>query len=295
MELSKVLYGQSSYVTNVRVFSSGQLYEGALMMRAASAWTSGAPNDGSQYYFVVAALDTSSAARDTIGALQTSSLKAVDLKENLSAVGYDRYNIGADYFADALISVGGNYLPVEIAPDALYMAEYLQAADKASGANVISANISASTGTTVTITTLQDHLDGGFLFSTDLTSSVAYEPGQFRIITVSAGTGSCTIDSAMKVSTTTDFILGLPPMCSRVGLSDDGVGLCSLTDKTADDASEGLCQGLLIFENYISHQSSGGLVPVRYWEHRGMDGIDGLKAYAEVFLTDHILGRTVPA
>jgi hypothetical protein len=294
MKVSKTNIGSTPYISNVRVYSAGQIYEGALMMLAYGALSLGAPADGSKYYFSIAARDDASAALDTLGAVNCSSqfgyLDRMNNANNAAA-----FKIGADYYADAAISVGGNYLPVCITPDVLYMAEYLQKADNAGGANVISANISASTSTTVTITDLQDHLDGGFLFSTDLTSSTAYEPGQFRCITVSAATGSCTIDSAMKVSTTTDFILGLPPSCTRTGLSDDAVGLCSLTDKTADDASVGLCQGLLIWDNYIEHRVSGSVHPVRYWVDRGQDDLKNFRAYAEVYLTDHLFGRTKPA
>ncbi len=294
MQCNKTLYGQTPYQSNIRVYSAGKLYDGALMMLNASALSAGAPNDGSAYNFTIAAADGATAAIDSIGVILCDSENAYNDKQNMSNSAQS-YRIGSDYYADAAITAGGNYLPAIISPDVLYMAEYFQAADKASGANVISANISASTSTTVTITSLQDHLDGGFLFSTDLTSSTAYEPDQFRYITVSGATGSCTIDSAMKVATTTDFILGLPPGCTRAGLSDDSVGLCSLTDKTADDASVGLCTGLLIWDNYIEHQNAGSLHPVRYWVDRGMDGLDGFRAYAEVFLTGHLFGRTVPA
>ena len=198
------------------------------------------------------------------------------------------------YYADAAVSAGGNYLPVCISPQVMYFAEYFQKADSESGENVITANITASTSTTVTITDLQPETDSGFLFSTDLTSSTAYEPGQLRYITAGAA-GSCTIDSAMKVATTTDFILGLPPFSTQTGMTDDAVGMCSLTDKTADDSSIGLCAGLLVFENYVNlGQSGGGLERFRYWSHKGLDGLKGFRAYAEVVLTDH-LWLTKPA
>lgn len=297
MEVSRCLVGQTPYISNVKVYDTGKIYDGALMMLdSAGCWSSGAPNDGSRYYFIIAAKDTNAAAIDTLGAVQEGTQKAyADYMNSTNSGSTQAMNIGSDYFADAAISAGSNFLPVCISPEVMYFAEYFQRADDESGANVISANITASTSTTITITSLQDHLDGGFLFSTDKTSSTAYQPGQLRYITVSAATGACTIDSAMKVSATTDFILGLPPMCSATGLTDDAVGLCSLTDKTADDSSVGLCTGLLVFENYVNLGLSGGaLERFRYWSHKGLDGLKGFRAYAEVVLTDQ-LWHTKPA
>jgi len=292
MQLSRCLIGQTPLVTNIRVYDSGTLEDGALMMLNASAYSSGAPNGGDSYNFTKAAADNNTAGIDAIGVLQTSSTKARAMRDNLSNDS-NAMKIGSDYYADAAVSAGGNYLPCIISPQVMYYAEYYQQADADSGANVITANITASTSTTVTQTDLQDHLDGGFLFSTDRTSSAAYEPGQLRYITASAATGSCTIDSAMKVATTSDFILMLPPYCSRTGMTDDGVGLCSLTDKTADDASVGLATTLLVWDNY-ARWDGAPLHGLRYWSDKALDGIKGMSAFAEVILTDH-LWATSPA
>ena len=286
-------------ISNVRVYSSGTIYDGALMMlNSANCWTSGNPAGGDVAYFIIAAADDVTAAVDTLGAVQEGSEKAyADYMNSTNSGSPQAMNIGSDYAADAAISVGGNYLPVCISPEVMYFAEYFQGADNtgAGGGNVITANITASTSTTITITNLQDHLDGGFLFSTDLTSSAAYEPGQLRYITVSAATGACTIDSAMKVSAATDFILGLPPMATMTGMTDDAVGMCSLTDKGNDDSSEGIGEGLLVFENYVNLGLTGsGLERFRYWSHKGLDGLSGFRAFAEVVLTDH-LWLTKPA
>ena len=292
MKLNRCLIGNTPYISNVKVYDTGKMYEGALMMLNASALSAGAPNDGSAYNFTIAAADSTTAGVDALGILMVSTEDAYKDKMN-GALNGSGYNIGSDYYADATIAAGANFLPVMVSPEVLYLAEYFQKADNEGGANVISANITASTSTTVTITSLQDHLDGGFFYSTKLTSASAYEPGQFRCITTSAATGSCTIDSAMKVGTTTDLIMGLPPMCTRTGMTDDAVGLCSLPDKTADDASVGLCTTLLVWENYITHRSAP-LHPVRYLVDKGQDGLVNLRAYAEIKCTDHFFA-TKPA
>jgi hypothetical protein len=285
------------YVTNVKIYDSGQLYKGALMMANPSAYSSGAHNDASVMYYIVAAADSTTAGVDAIGALQEGTEKLYlsygNLKNSRNPMAYD---IGSDYFADAAISAGANYGPVCVSPQCMYFAEYFQVADNEGGANVISANISASTSTTVTITNLQPETDGGFLYSTKETSSTAYQPGQLRYITAGAS-GSCTVDSAMLVSTTTDFILGLPPGSTRTGMTDDAVGMCSLTDKTADDATIGLATTLLVFENWVGYGQAGigGLEPFRYWAHKGLNGLSpGFRAFAEIVLTDH-LWSTTPA
>lgn len=289
MQLSRCLVGQTPLQTNIRVYDSGTLEDGALMMWNPSANSSGAltGSDASVAYFIKAAADDGTAALDAIGVLQASSTNAVGDKNNLGNDG-GAYKIGTDYKADAGVTVDGNYLPCIISPQVLYFAEYYQQDDVDSGdGNVITANITASTSTTLTITDLQDDLDAGWVFSTARTSSTAYKPGQLRFIESSAATGSCVLITAMDVATTTDLILILPKMCTRTGLTDDGVGLCSLTDKTANDASEGLCVGLGIWENLAKHESDPWH-PLREWRDDGLNDLGAFRAQAEVWLTSHV-------
>ncbi|MEA2013747.1 MAG: hypothetical protein U9N38_00320 [Thermodesulfobacteriota bacterium] len=295
MEVSRCLVGQTPYITNVKVYDSGQLYDGALMMANASAYSSGAQNAAEVMYYIIAAADGSTAGVDAIGALQTSSKKAyADYMNSTNSGSPQAMNIGSDYAADAASTAGFNYMPVCISTEVMYYAEYFQCADSESGANVINgADLSSSTSTTVTVADLQSETDGGFLFSTDGTDSSAYEPGQLRYITVGAS-GSCTVDSAMKIDgSDTDLILGLPAGCTRTGMTDDAVGMCSLTDKTADDPSIGLATTLLVFENWVNlGLTGGGLERFRYWSHKGLDGLKGFRAYAEIVLQDHFWGTT---
>jgi len=296
MDVSRCLVGQTPYITNVKVYSAGALYDGALMMANSSAYSSGAQNAAEVMYYIIAAADGSTAGVDAIGALQVGSTRAyADYMNSTNSGSPQAMNIGSDGYADAASTAGFNYLPVCVSPQVMYYAEYFQQADSASGANVINgADITSSTSTTVTIADLQSETDGGFLYSTDLTDSAAYEPGQLRYITVGAA-GSCTIDSAMKVDgTLTDFILGLPAGCTRTGLTDDGVGMCSLTDKTADDPSIGLATTLTVFENWVNlGRFGGGLERFRYWSHKGIDGIKGFSAFAEIVLNDHAWQTTM--
>ncbi len=284
-------------ITNVKVYSAGALYDGALMMANASAYSSGAQNAAEVMYYIIAAADNTTAAVDAIGSLQTSSAKAyADYMNSTNSGSPQAMNIGSDYYADAASTAGFNYMPVCVSTEVMYFAEYFQTADNASGVNIIDgADITSSTSTTVTVADLQSETDGGFLFSTKGTDSGAYRPGQLRYITVGAS-GTCTIDSAMAIDgTDTDLILGLPAGCTRTGMTDDAVGMCSLTDKTSDDPSVGTGTALLVFENWINTGLSGaGLERFRYWSHKGLNGLKGFRAYAEVVLTDHFW-HTTPA
>ena len=116
---------------------------------------------------------------------------------------------------------------------------------------------------------------------------------QLRFVSVSGATGSCTLATAMKVATTTDLIMILPKMCTRTGMTDDAVGLSSLTDKGNDDASEGIGIGLLIWENYCKHESDPWH-PLRKWRDDGLDGLGAFRAQAEVVLTSHVF-QDLPA
>ena len=285
MQLSRCLAGQTPYKTNIRVYDSGTLEDGALMMWNPTYHSSGAPNSGAVNYFIKAAADDATEAIDAIGVLQASSTNVVGDKNNLANDAMAT-KIGTDYYADAGLTVGGNYLPCIISPEVLYFAEYYQIADADSGVNVVSVT-SASASTTLTITDLQDHLDGGFIYSTKLTDSAAPNPGQLRYVTVSAATGSCTIDSAATYGTSDDVILILPQYMTRTGLTDDGVGLRSLTDKTADDPSVGLGISIQVWDNY-GQWDSAPTHPLRYWKDKGLNGLKRTRFKAEIRLTDHL-------
>lgn len=291
MEISKNLLGSVAYVTNMPVYDASTLQNGELMMWNPSAHSAGVPNSGDVNYLVTAAAVDATEAVDAVGATQCSSTSAVGDKINL-AFNAQSYQIGTDFLANAASTAGFNFLPVCISPHVLYMAEWYQVADSDGGANVGNCT-TASTSTTVTLTSRPDHEEAGFMFTTAATDSTAPNGGQLRYITV-GGAGSFTIDSAATITTSDDLIIMSPPLYTRLALTDDGVGLRGgLTDKTADDFTIALGTSLQLLDNYGGWEGAPQH-RLRYWVDKGLNGIARSRFFGEIFCTDH-LWATKPA
>ncbi len=248
MRFAKMLNGGVPVVMDVPVYDSSSLAHGELVMRGAHGGTTNS-------YYITAYTGNNTEAVAALGVLQ----------ETPSSVTKNASN-------------GFNYAKCIINPNAVYLAEYFQ-----TSGNIINAT-NASTSTTVTITNLEDNIDGGWLYATDRVDSDATSAGSLRYLTASAS-GSCTIDSALTVDTTTDFIKILPVSHRLTALSSDALGLKS-------QAAAGSGVSLHILENYIL--KGGVYAPLRYSEHAGLDGLDTAttKFFAAIVLLDHALNQT---
>lgn len=257
MELSKLLGGNYPYIhAHVPVYDATILAEGELLMRVGS-WG----NEGAGYY-ITAFTAANTEAEDTIGITMTSSTKAYASKENARF-----YNL-ASAVPSRTMATGNNFLPVIINPDALYMAFYDQA-------DAVSNSTACSASTALTFTNLEDDIDGGWLYTTDGTDSAATYAGKLRYLTASA-LGSCTLDSAITVDTSSDMIKILPIGHRLVPLNAEATGLsCSDGTTPASGAADTIY--LEIHDNY-GRWASMPTHPLRYWNDKGLEGLGGKKA-----------------
>lgn len=173
----------------------------------------------------------------------------------------------------ATLAQGHRYGKAIINPFAIYLTEYSQAT-----ADDVALTGAWST-TTLTLTSLEDDIDGGWVFGTNATT--AGFAGQLRYLTAAAA-GSCTVDSAPTVAgTTNDNIIKILPIAARLtGLSSDGTKLKST-------AAAGAGVSLCIVENYLGG-TNVPLEPLRAQRHKGTNVSSSAKFYADVMMLNSL-------
>lgn len=231
------------------VYDTGDLDAGELLMRSTTAGTQNS-------VFITAQTGSSAEAVDALGICL----------ENQGSTG-DPVTT-----APSTLAAGGfNYLRCIVNPFAVYRCLYSTlAADDV-------AVTSASTGTTLTITSLQDDIDGGWVYFPLASGGAA---GILRFLTASAA-GSATLDSAATVTTADTIIKILPTFHRLTALKSGSIVLTS-------QAAAGSGTSLQVVENWI--QSPGyGFVPLRYADHKAVNiGTTGVNFYADLHMLDHV-------
>lgn len=248
MRFSRCRNGAYPVVMDVPVYDASSLVAGELIMRGAH----GGPTNS---YFITAYTGSAAEGVASLGVLQEGSTAVTG---NAAS--------------------GFNYLKCIINDDALYLAEYLQ-----TSGNVIDVT-SASTGTTLTTTNLEDDIDGGWVYFTEKVTSGATGAGNLRYLTASAA-GSATMDSAVTIDTTSDFIKILPANHRKTAIDTAALGMKS-------QAAAGSGISLHVIENYIS--KAGLIQALRYASHKATSGLDKdtTKFFAEISILDHALNQT---
>lgn len=179
--------------------------------------------------------------------------------------------------ADA--STGYAYAKCIINPDATYLALISQATG-----DIITANISASTGTTLTITSLEDDIDAGWVYVTDNLGANT-GAGQLRYLNASAA-GSCTLDSAATIGTDSDIIKIPPTWHKLIDANDPFTHMESA-------AAAGAAVRVTNIENYAEKAGRfKGLEPLRRSRHRGLNNLNergNARFYCELAMNEHAL------
>lgn len=139
---------------------------------------------------------------------------------------------------------------VIMSPDSIYQAEYDQT-------SVIS--VASTSGTTVTVTSLQTLIGRGYLYAVSGTGA-----GRLAFIVTSAA-GSCVTKEATGWDATTKLIKILPPFCATGGLNATG-------DKLGSQAAAG-GTGYMILNSMIEADSVP-LQPLNPTLHSGLTGLN---------------------
>lgn len=222
--------------------AGANIIEGAAVMRGATPGTN-------QGFAIVAA----SAVADFLGVL-------AELHAN-SAAGADSKQDGTAYTRRKVI----------INPLAVWRSQYDTADDM---------DVASVSGTTVTVTSLEDDIDGGWLLGDD--GSGAYGTGttgaRLSYITTAAA-GSCTTkeDNSAIWTSATDLLKVLPLMHQLIKVN-------TAADKLGTDAAAGSGRASVI-ENYIEAQGVP-LQPLDPTKHSGLT-LFNPKVYSDIRFLNH--------
>lgn len=266
--LSRLVNNDVPFVANVPVFASatGLLLKGGVVSYITA-------NTATGTYFGLTTAATTAQLKFALGPLNMSANQAIASKENLSQ-NAARYNFGTSGIPNRGVTGQYNWMQVVANHDQLDYVVWDQ-----TSANVVTANITASTGTLIVQTALEASIGGAWLFSTDTHASITNTfTGSLRYVnSISATTGSVGLATAMNVSTDSALVV-MRPMSHRLTQLDTTGRFFMSTSA----AGAGVCAH--IWENYIMHAQSP-LTPLRFWEH---DGVDGLSVYSVQLMSEII-------
>lgn len=282
MELSRLITGNCPFQTNVPVYLAttvGGLRKGAVICAGATGATAG---------LTLSVTTNTSACKQAVGVLaEGASFAYAASHESTNGKDASSFRIQADLITDRGGLGGNDWLPAIINPDALYFAWYSTTQAAATASDTIVEDITASTGTAITVASLYQDKVGGWLFShtSNSAGAVTYS-GQLRHISVSIATGSIGLTTAMNISTDSSLVMMSPPQGRQTIVNSTGQHI-----RSASAASGGLAQGLYTWDNFISHDGAP-MHPLRSWVDDGLNGLTGVKMYGEMYLYFHTLNQT---
>lgn len=241
------------------IYDAALLANGELLMKG----TTDPDSNADQGIALVTAVTASSAeAVNAAGILQ-------DSRWNPNAQGV--YTTGvAPSNVPATNAAGPKYGKVIINPFAVYLAEYDQADAIA---------ITSTSTTTLTVGSLQDDIDGSFVFFVGTHTGVT---GSLRHIEASAA-GSCTMDSALATTGvgSDTIVRTLRPLSKTTNLNAAGTGL-----STTDAINSGV--SLRVLENYVQADNIP-FVPLRKATHKGKNSLQKTKLFADLALLSSLV------
>lgn len=266
------------FVANVPVFASatGLLLNSCLLNLVTGSTATGT------FYGLTTSNDTAQ-GKFALGPLQVSAADAFNNVEN-NAMNGSAFRIASNGIPNRGAVTGYNWLPAAINADQFNYCIWDQ-----TSANVIQTNITASTGTLVTITGSEPSIAGAWLFSTDTTATLTNTfSGSLRYVSlITAGTGTIGLTTAMNVSVNSDLVL-MRPWNHRL-LTLDTSGRTFVSTSAAAGGTQ-----ISIFDSYIQHSQSPSMA-LRFHVHDGLDGlaVKSVRMYSEIFYLAHAFRSTL--
>ncbi len=277
--LSRIMGNDVPMVANVPVFASatGLLLNGGLLNLVTGSTATGT------FFGITTSADTAQGKR-ALGPLMINDSDAFQNKENLG-MNAAAFRFGTSGIPNRGAVTGYNWMPATINQDQLNYAIWDQ-----TSANVISANITVSTGTVVTITSSEASIAGAWLFSTDTSAAgnTSTFSGSLRYVSlITAGTGTIGLTTAFNASTNSTFVL-MRPWNHRLLQLDTTARFLMSTSAAGAGIS------LAVYDNCIAHSNSP-LMSLRFHIHDGIDGlaVKSVKLMSEVLYLNHAFRSTL--
>lgn len=156
-----------------------------------------------------------------------------------------------------------------INPLAIYLAEYDQSD---------AITITSTSTTTLTVGSLEDDIDGSFVYFVGTHTGVT---GSLRAITT-ATAGSCVMDSALTTTgvSSDTIIRTLRPLSATTKLNDEATGLT-----TTAAINTGV--SLRIVDNYVQADNIP-FTPLRKATHKGKNSLQKAKLFADICMLSHV-------
>jgi hypothetical protein len=175
-----------------------------------------------------------------------------------------------------------------INPFAVYLTEYSQAA-----ADDETATTNETADTTITMTAIEQAIDGGWIYSTHL-SPISTERGQLRYVSAAAVNTLTYLTAATYTAASTTLIKILPINHELVDLTADGKSI-------ATDLPASPVVALKVVQNYISPgtgfaggKGRGSLDVLRHKLHDSTEVWgSGTRFYADLLITQHAYNKVV--
>lgn len=271
--LSRLMNNDVPYVANVPVFASatGLLLKGGILSYVTANTATGT------YFGLTSAADTAQ-CKFALGPLNMGDTDAVQSKEN-NGMNAAAFRFGTSNIPNRGAVTGYNWMNAVINHDQIVFVPWSQ-----TSVNVIQSNITASTGTLVTITGSEASIAGAWLFSTDTTATLTNTfSGSLRYVSlITAGTGTIGLTTAMNLSVDSDLVLLRPQGHRLTQLDTTGRFLMSTSAAGAGVA-------LHVFDDFISHAQSPTMA-LRFWKHDGLDGLSvkSVQLFSEVIFLSHV-------
>lgn len=282
MELSRLISGQHvPFVTNIPVYLAttvNGLKRGAVVCNGATGATRG---------FTLSVVTTTAACKNAVGVLQIDASFAYQMKDQGQgrSTKADNFRVPSSMICSTGMAGHNEWLPAVINPDALYFAWYSTTQAAATASDTLTQTITASTGTVVTVASVDADLVGGWLFShsSNSTGTPTYS-GSLRYVKATVASASFGLLTAMNVSTDSSLVYMSPQTLVDTCVSSTGVNLRS----GGVGAGAGkAAQGIYIWDNY-GQWATRPMHPLRSWMDDGLDSLVDVKLFGEVFLRSHV-------
>lgn len=146
-------------------------------------------------------------------------------------------------------------------------------------------DVSSSTSTILTAATMDDNLDGSWVYINSGTGA-----GQLRYVKA-ANTTTLTVNTAFTTTpdATSDFIIIRP-----VGLPEGGVALNSTFDKILPVLNETTSQKILVLKNFVEGPTGNMELDITANSHLEMDNLNtrGVRFYSLIMFIDTLVAAT---
>lgn len=283
MELSRLISGNTPFQTNIPVYLAttvAGLKKGAIICAGAT---------GANRGFTLSVATTTAAGKNAIGVLLegASFAEQISVMEGTNGKNASSFRIQEDFLADRGAVGGNDWLPTIINPDALFFAWYSTTQAAATASDTLTQGITASTGTVVTVASVDDDLVGGWLFSANANSvGTPTYYGSLRYVKATVASASFGLVTAMNVSTDSSLVYVKPSGLTLSVLNSTGQHL-----RSGGAAGAGaLAQGIYNFDCY-GRWDQAPMHPLRLWVDDGLNSLTGVQLFGEVFLPSHLLGN----